>query len=172
MPYAARYIKIDNIEVPTGELGVVANTPFDFTTPKQIGRDIENALGGCGYNCTGYDQAFILDRPVSTSPDSAEEVQLRMRSPDTGIQVEIRTNQQSLQVYSCDNLDGTVPVKESQRHGGGGGFVEKYGCVVIETQQWIDGVNHPEWGQLGRQVFSPETGPVVVWAEYAFSTVG
>lgn len=33
------------------------------------------------------------------------------------------------------------------------------------------GINHPEWAQLHRQVFGPETGPLVNWAEYTFDTV-
>jgi aldose 1-epimerase len=55
--------------------------------------------------------------------------------------------------------------------GSGVQSVEKYGCLVIEPQQWIDGINHPEWGQLGRQIFSPATGPNDNWAEYTFDTV-
>ncbi|KAG8528276.1 uncharacterized protein KY384_007193 [Bacidia gigantensis] len=173
MPYARRYIGIDNIEVPTGVLNTVAGTPLDFTSPKQIGRDINTAINSCGFNCTRYDNAFILDRPGSSGVDSTDLSMLTLASPVTGIQVDVWTNQQSVQIYSCNGQNGTIGVKESQQHKSGGErtFVEKYGCVVIETQQWINGVNHPEWGQEGYQVFGPETGPAVVWAEYAFSIV-
>ncbi|KAL8958107.1 MAG: hypothetical protein Q9193_004770 [Seirophora villosa] len=129
MPYAARYIEIDNIEVPTGAIGTARGTPYDFTSPKQIGRDILSATNGCGYNCTGYDNAFILDRPRYSAPEATDASMLTLRSESTGIRLDIYTNQQSLQVYTCDNTDGTVPVKASQQHGRNTTYVEKYGCM-------------------------------------------
>ncbi|KAL8747670.1 MAG: hypothetical protein Q9190_000466 [Brigantiaea leucoxantha] len=175
MPYAARYVEIDNILVPTGAIGTVASTPYlDFTSPKPIGRDIEAAINACGYNCTGYDNAFIFDRPPSSSPDSSDLSMLTISSNATGIKLDIFTNQRAIQIYTCDNTNGTIPVKASQQHGDEGQgrtYVEKYGCVVIETQQWIDGVNHPEWGQDAYQIFGVETGPAIVWARYEFGTV-
>ena len=170
MPYAARNIEFDGIEVPTGAIASVKGTFLDFTSPKQIGQDI--LLGGnnsCGTGCTGYDHAFILDRPRSSAPEATDISVLTLSSPTTGIQLDIYTNQQSLQIYSCNNQNGSIPVKKSQQHGDGGTtYVPKYGCLVVETQQWIDGVNHPEWGQDQFQVYGPETGPAVVWARYEF----
>lgn len=187
MPYSARYIEFDGIEVPTGALGAVAGTALDFTAPKPIGRDILQAVNGCGTGCVGYDNAFIIDRPRYSGPESVDISVLSMESGSTGIRMDVYTNQQSLQIYTCDNLDGTIPVKGSQRHGRGAGagggqedegdneggamYVPQYGCIVIETQQWIDGINHPEWGQGGYQIYSVETGPAVVWARYDFSVV-
>ncbi|GFZ51435.1 hypothetical protein JCM24511_09197 [Saitozyma sp. JCM 24511] len=175
MPYAERIIDIDSIEVPTGGLASVKypsqspSLPLNFTAPKQIW---EGALSSqqCGYGCTGIDNAFILDRPVWSGPDSADLTMLQMSSPSTGIRMTMRTNGQSLQIYSCVGQNGTIPIKASQM-GSGVQSVEKYGCLVIEPQQWIDGINHPEWGQLGRQIFSPATGPNDNWAEYTFDTV-
>ncbi|KAG7004245.1 aldose 1-epimerase [Physcia stellaris] len=172
MPYSARYIPFDGIEVPTGALAAVQGTYLDFTSPKPIGRDIAQAVDGCGTGCTGYDNAFILDRPRGAGPEAMDVGVLGLESGATGIRMDVFTNQQSLQVYTCDNLDGTIPVKGSQRRGAGGAaYVPQYGCIVIETQQWIDGINHPEWGQEQYQIYSVETGPAVVWARYDFSVV-
>ena len=44
--------------------------------------------------------------------------------------------------------------------------------VVIETQQWIDGINHPEWGQDEYQIYTVDSEPAVVFAQYDFSIVG
>ncbi|KAL8868561.1 MAG: hypothetical protein Q9174_004911 [Haloplaca sp. 1 TL-2023] len=129
MPNAARYIEIDNIEVPTGGLATVKDTPYDFTSSKQIGRDIDSAINACGYNCTGYDNAFILDRPRKSAPESRDLSQLTMSSNATGIQLDIYTNQQSLQIYTCDNTNGTIPVKQSQQHADNTTNVEQYGCM-------------------------------------------
>ena len=170
MPYAARYIEFDGIEVPTGTIGTVNGTYLDFTSPKQIGRDILQAVDDCGTGCVGYDNAFILDRPRYSAPESTDLSVLTMSSNSTGIQLDIYTNQQSLQIYTCDNLNGTIPVKESQQHvQGATTYVPQYGCVVIETQQWIDGINYPEWGQDQYQIYTVETEPAVVWAQYDFS---
>ena len=85
MPYSDRYIQIDTIEVPNGTIGAVANYPvLDFTTPKLIGRDIGQAQGLCGYNCTGYDNAFILDRPIDAGATSSAFPVLGLWSEDTG----------------------------------------------------------------------------------------
>ena len=174
LPYAARYIEIDNIEVPTGAIGVVSGTPLDFTSPKTIGRDIQQTINGCGYGCTGYDNAFILDRPRYSAPESTDLSVLTMSSSITGIQLDIYTNQQSLQIYTCDNIAKMtdIPVKKSQQHSRNGTTtVPQYGCVVIETQQWIDGVNNPQWGQDQYEIYTPTTEPAVVFAQYDFSIV-
>ena len=171
MPYAARYIEFDGIEVPTGTIGAVKGTFLDFTSPKQIGRDILEATNDCGTGCLGYDNAFILDRPRYSAPESTDLSVLTMSSNATGIQLDIYTNQQSLQIYTCDNLNGTIAVKRSQQHNlpGNTTYVPQFGCVVIETQQWIDGVNYPEWGQDQYQIYTVESQPAVVWAQYDFS---
>lgn len=172
LPYSPRYIEIDNIEVPTGKIGLVNNTPLDFTSPKQIGTDILSVVNYCGFNCTGYDNAFIIDRPRYSGPEATDLTVFTISSPVTGIQLDIKTNQQSIQTYTCNQLDGTIPVKKSQQHAKGKTtYVPKYGCIVIETQQWIDGINHPEWGQDEYQIFSAETGPSVVWSQHDFSIV-
>ena len=176
MPYSDRYIEIDSIEVPNGTIGIVNNTFLDFTSPKQIGRDIDNAVNACGLGCTGYDNAFILDRPRYSAPEATDISVLTMSSNVTGIQLDIRTNQQSLQIYTCNNiaLMANIPVKQSQQHSTNGSTttVPKYGCVVIETQQWIDGINNPQWGQDQYQIYTVDSEPAVVFAQYDFSIIG
>ncbi len=135
MPYADRYIDIDGIEVPTGGISVANGTTLDFTKPgKTFGEGIAHAQGFCGTGCTGIDNAFILDRPRYTSPDDPTLEVLRMYSPSTGIQMSLESNQQGLQIYSCNGQNGTIPVKSDQQHLKNTTYVEKYGCVVIETQ--------------------------------------
>lgn len=155
MPYADRIVQIDGIEVPTGGIGVTNGTAFDFTKPgKTIGQDINSTMGACGAGCTGYDNAFILDRPRYSAPDDPELEVLQMRSPVTGITMTLQTNQQSIQIYACTGQNGSIKVKSDQQHLNGTTYVEKYvfsancsqlrrafadlctryGCVVIETQ--------------------------------------
>lgn len=135
MPYADRYVQTDGNLIPNGTIGVTNGTALDFTKPKTIGQDIEDAVGICGTGCTGYDNSFILDKPRYTSPEDPNIEVLRMWSPVTGIQMSMETNMQSLQIYSCNGQNGTLPVKESQQHGNSTKTVQKYGCVVIEAEE-------------------------------------
>jgi aldose 1-epimerase len=169
MPYSDRYIEIDGIEVPTGEIGVVAGTPLDFTTPQTVGSRINDTLNNCGTGCTGYDNAFIIDRPISSGPESTDITLLSMSSPSTGIRLDVRTNQRSLQIYSCNGLNGTIEAKSSQQHGKDTTGYDQFSCIVIETQQWIDGINNPQWGQDDYQIFTNATQPAVNFATYDFS---
>ena len=140
MPYSARAIEIDNIEVPTGGLEIVNGTALDFTSPKQIGKDITNAHQ-CGFNCTGYDNSFILDRPRSSAPEATDISVLTLSSDATGIRMDIRTNQQNIQIYTCNNMKGTIPVKASQQHGPTTTYIPQYGCVsASRTVEWDVGV--------------------------------
>ena len=89
--------------------------------------------------------------------------------------MDVSTNQQGLQIYTCNGQNGTIPVKPSQvkrNQGiqGAASHVNKYGCFVVETQAWIDGINHPEWGVDKYEIFSPTTGPAINYATYDFST--
>lgn len=102
MPYADRIIDIDGIEVPTGQVNLTNGTLYDFTSPRQIGDPSVLGNGSCGTGCAGYDNAFILDRPrYSDLNDPGLEV-LRMSSPVTGIQMSLESNQQGLQIYTCN----------------------------------------------------------------------
>lgn len=136
MPYADRYIEIDGIEVPTGAIGVTNGTFLDFTYPKTFGPAIKatNGTNNCGTGCVGIDNAFILDRPRYSQPDDPNLQVLTMSSPATGIKMSLETNQQGLQIYTCNGQNGTIPVKGDQQHLNTTTYVEQYGCVVIETQ--------------------------------------
>lgn len=177
LPYAKRYIGVDNILVPTGAIETVASTPvLDFTAPKLLGADIDSAVNTCGLGCTGYDNAFITDRPKDTGLTASNFPVLSLWSNTTGIRLDVATNQQGLQIYSCNGQNGTIPIKESQiarntdAPDGGAKFVNKYGCLVIETQGLIDAVNNPQWGLTDNWYIDPTTQPNVMYATYDFST--
>ncbi len=75
-------------------------------------------------------------------------------------------------MYSCNGQDGSFPVKTTQGLQNNRAFprtVPKYGCVVLEVQDWIDGINHPEWGRLGKQVIEPGGDPYVLQISHRFT---
>lgn len=49
-------------------------------------------------------------------------------------------------------------------------MVPKYGCIVMEVQDWIDAINHPEWMREDKQIFGPASPAYTLEAEYVFST--
>jgi aldose 1-epimerase len=176
MPLAQRYVGADGNLIPNGTIFNVASSDhqvMDFTTGKAIGQDLQYADGVCGSDCTGYDTCFILDRNPYYPQDSVVPV-LHLASPATGISLDVATNQRALQIYTCNGQNGTIPVKPSQAQRnqaagkGGVDYVNLHGCIVIETEGWIDAINQPEWGQ--DQIFSPASLPTVNYATYQFGT--
>jgi aldose 1-epimerase len=47
--------------------------------------------------------------------------------------------------------------------------IEQYGCVVMEVEDWIDGINQPQWGRREKQIYGPGGDPYVLQASYKFS---
>lgn len=179
LPLSQRFLAADGIEIPTGKILEVSKAydgALDFTEPKLIGKDIKKTTGLCGSGCTGYDTCFLVDRPSHAAQNSLVPA-ARLSSKKTGISLDVATNQAALQIYSCGGQDGSIATKKSQAKRNkaqdgkeGATHINQYACVVIETEDWIDGINNPEWGRLPYQVFGPDDGPVVNWATYQFGT--
>jgi len=111
MPYSGQRIGIDSIEIPTGD--ILANHPgsaYDFWSgPKQIGQDIlsPELYGHCGPSCQGYDNAWLVNRESEGPYDWREKGPvLTLASAFSGIQLDIFSDQEALQFYSCNNMNG------------------------------------------------------------------
>jgi len=139
---ADRYTPTDETLIPTGELRAVADTPFDFRFPREIGAagvdlDTNFALNGDG----------DPTRPVA-----------RLVSPAGDLTMEVATNQPGLQVYTAVHLSETDEGLGGCRHG-------SRSAVCLETQAYPDAPNKPHFPQT---VLRPgETYRHVV--EYRFS---
>lgn len=75
---------------------------------------------------------------------------MKVYAPSTGIELSIKTDQPALQLYTCNGLNGTLPVKKTQKANKGANvsdMVQQYGCFVLETENYIDGINNPKWGE-------------------------
>jgi len=171
LPNSNRIVAVDAINIPTGEILKASQTSLDFTSPKLVR---EGALSNpCGAGCIGIDNAFIFDNHTSsclTQKTAKNPAQLLWSSPETGLTMHMRTNTPGTQIFSCATQDGsTVSHSWQGPTPGTAPKIEKYGCLVIEPQGWIDGINHPEWNQLDNQVFSATAGVAFNWAEYDFT---
>ncbi|KAL6239954.1 hypothetical protein BDW75DRAFT_196554 [Aspergillus navahoensis] len=177
LPLSTRFIATDGILIPNGTIATVDayNGAPDFTSPKLVGQDIDDAVGLCGTDCTGYDNCWLIDRPTGYSSDALIPA-LHMASKNTGITLEVATNTPAIQIYTCNGQDGSDPVKPSQiqraKQAGYNGptTVDKNACVVVETEGWIDGINQPGWGQTENQIFTPGGLPAINLAVYKFGT--
>ncbi|KAK4552008.1 hypothetical protein LTR86_010685 [Recurvomyces mirabilis] len=176
LPYGGLRTEIDNIEIPTGNLlGNEQYSVNDFwSAPKQLGANISAPAlqGNCGYDCTGYDNCYIFNRDAYGPYNWQQAPVATLASPYSGIQIDIFTDQDAFQVYTCNNMNGTFALKETQ------GFfndssrprvANKYGCVAMEVEDWIDGINNPQWGRNKKQIFGPGDEPYVLEATYNFS---
>ncbi|KAI5845663.1 aldose 1-epimerase [Morchella snyderi] len=168
LPYSGLRIGVDSILIPTGE--ILPNTRGsvnDFwSEPKKIGHDLNSpdAVGNCGEGCTGWDNAYLVGKH-----DIDNEPVASIWSDWSGIKIDIFTAQETFQMYSCNGMKGDKPLKSTQGLPGRR-LTQKYGCIVLEVEDWIDGINHPEW-MRGGQIWGPEDGPYVLEATYKFSTV-
>lgn len=111
--------------IPLGTQRPVAGTPFDLQQPRRIGEtiagnDAQLQLSRGRGQYDGFDHNWVLSdwQPVLT-----------LRSPMSGIMLEIETTQPGMQVYTSQMLE--VP------H-----FV-RYGGLVLEPQNFPDAPNQP-----------------------------
>ncbi|EQK97895.1 aldose 1-epimerase [Ophiocordyceps sinensis CO18] len=172
MPYSGQRIGVDNILVPTGEiLSNPRGSVNDFwSRPRRVGASMDDPEleNNCGFNCTGYDNCFTVNRAALGNYDWRTEGPVATLSSDwSGIQLDVFTNQDAFQMYSCNGQNGTLALKKTQGAEAFSRTIPKYGCVVLEVQDYIDGINHPEW--MRKQVYGPSDDPYVLQAKYRFS---
>ncbi|KAF1946047.1 galactose mutarotase-like protein [Clathrospora elynae] len=175
MPYSGQRVSVDGILIPDGI--ILPNAKYsvnDFwSAPKHIGANLTapELLGNCGTNCTGYDTCYIVNRDQNGPFDWRTSGPVASLSSEwSGIKLDIFSDQQAFQMYSCGGQDGTLPIKSTQGADGGSGFVQQYACIVMEVQDFIDAINHPEWMREKEQIFGPGGPAYTMEAEYRFST--
>jgi aldose 1-epimerase len=81
----------------------------------------------------GYDHNFVLNHPGDLSVPAAV-----CCCPSTGIVLTVHTDQPGIQVYSANNLDGSLTGK------GGVPLATQTG-LCLETQHFPDSPNHPDF---------------------------
>lgn len=129
---ADRFTAIDETSIPTGELPEVAGTPFDFTAPKTIGRDID-ADHPQIKNGMGYDHNFCI-----ADHDGSLKTIAVATGDKSGITMEVLTDLPGVQLYTGNFLDGSVIGKGNKP-------ITKRSAFCLETQVYPDSPNHPEW---------------------------
>ena len=119
--------------IPTGEMIPVADTPMDFSVPKAIGADINNTEYEQIRFGNGYDHNWVLE-----TKGNMEVVAATLYSPESGIKMDVYTDEPGIQVYSGNFLNGTVKGKNGITY-------QQRAAVCLETQHYPDSPNRPEW---------------------------
>ena len=129
---AEGFTPIDSTFMTSGEIMPVKDTPFDFTTPKAIGRDINNADEQLA-NGMGYDHNLVLTPGRDISQPAAY-----IADSTTGIKMEVYTSEPGIQFYVGNFLDGTVKGKNGIAY-------PQRSAVCLESQHFPDSPNKADW---------------------------
>ncbi len=123
------YTPNDSECMPTGEIEAVCDTPFDFRQPKEIGKDIDadheqiQAVSGFDHNYvikgTGYRLAAVV------------------RGNETGITMEVHTNQPGMQLYTANALPSGVNKS--------GYEYQVHDALCLETQLFPNSMANPHF---------------------------
>lgn len=127
------YTPVDETFMTTGEILTVKGTPMDFTTPRSVGQEIDNFEFAQLKNGNGYDHNWVLN-----TAGNINEVAARLSSPQTGIVMELYTNEPGVQVYTGNFLDGTVTGKNNIVY-------KQRTAICLETQHYPDSPNKADW---------------------------
>ena len=126
--------------IPTGEITSVKGTPFDFTDPKPIGRDIDADDEQLQYG-GGYDHNFVID---GYTGDGSLIKAAEVYDPDSGRVMEVLTTVPGIQFYTANGM--------SVAGGKGGKTYGSRSAYALETQFFPDNVHHANFPQ---SIFGP-----------------
>ncbi len=132
---ADAYTPVDDGLIPTGEIAKVGGTPFDFTTPKTIGRDIDSDFEQLKIG-KGYDHNYV----INDSPKNEDGLKLAaiVTEPASGRTMKVYTSEPGVQFYSGNFMDGSDIGKTGKPYPFRGSF-------CFETQHYPDSPNKPDF---------------------------
>jgi len=152
--FASRWTPTDENQVPTGEIAPVDGTPFDFRKPTRLRERIYSSHPQM-LLAKGLDHNFVLDDAFGKAPRLA----VRLTDPGSGRQLEVRTTEPAVQIYSSNNMFGTTVDAD-------GRAMRQSDAIAFETEHFPDSPNKPHFpstilrpGETYRQT-----------TEFAFST--
>lgn len=120
-------LEIGEDHIPNGKKIDVKGTPFDFTSPRLIGQDIDKVA-------PGYDHFFCAR---GYSGDGSLKDMGFVRDPASGRKMSVFTTQPGVQFYSANFMNGVK---------GKNGFdYHDQGALCLEAQGYPDAPNKPEF---------------------------
>lgn len=126
--FADHYTPVNNRLIPTGEIATTKGTPFDFTTPKKIGLDIDVENKQLKFG-KGYDHNFV----VNQTSDLNHAAQLI--GDKSKITLDIYSTEPAIQFYSGNFMSEKVVLKNGSKDSFRSG-------LCLEPQNFPDAPNH------------------------------
>ncbi|MFI5130006.1 MAG: aldose epimerase family protein [Chitinophagales bacterium] len=124
---ADKFTPVNDELIPTGKIADVKGGPMDFTTSKTIGRDLDAAEGG-----GGFDHNWVLNKKGNALENVAT-----LYEPNSGRIMDVLTTEPGIQFYSGNFLNGTLTnTKNGQKY-------IKHAALCLETQHFPDSPNKP-----------------------------
>jgi aldose 1-epimerase len=109
LPYSGQRVATDGILIPNGtilpnEQGGVNDF---WSAPKALGSSVNDPaiVGNCGSGCKGYDTCYLVNRAQNGPYDWHDGPVATLHSPFTGIKLDIFSDQDAFQVYSCPAVE-------------------------------------------------------------------
>ncbi|HYQ57556.1 MAG TPA: aldose epimerase family protein [Draconibacterium sp.] len=127
---ASNYTPMDETYIPLGEIKPVSGTPYDFTTPHQIGYKIGEEYNGELFR--GYNDNYVLDKDA--------EIAVTVYDPESGRVIEMMTDQPGMQLYTRGRGTAWKESVESEEKP-----TNVRSSFALETQHYPNSPNQPEF---------------------------
>ncbi|MDG1974303.1 MAG: galactose mutarotase, partial [Flavobacteriaceae bacterium] len=124
---ANSFTPVDETLIPTGNIELVANTPFDFSVPTTIGKRINQDNNQLNYG-KGYDHNYVLN-----NSQSKEIIAAKVFEKESGRTLEVYTNEPGMQFYGGNFLSGTNGKHDKS--------YKKRSAFCLETQHFPNSPN-------------------------------
>jgi len=113
-------------QIPTGEIKLIAGTPFDFQTPKNLGAQLD-ALG------EGFDHNYVTKRANSSELKKIAIV----KHPESGRIMEVFSTAPGVQLYTANGFNNFA--------GADGISYQSHWALCLEPEAWPDSPNKPSF---------------------------
>jgi aldose 1-epimerase len=136
---AEGYTEKNGLNLPTGKILSLANTPLDLSKSVPLGDRIDKLSQD-----RGFDHNYVLD-----GVEPAAEVY----EPMSGRILRVSTDRPGMQLYTANWWDGSIRGAHAQPY-------LQHGAFALETQAYPDSPNHPEFPDtilLPGEIYSTKT---------------
>lgn len=130
---ASNFTPVDSFLIPTGEFQSVLGTPFDFRSAKSIVPAINDSDQQLLF-AQGFDHNWVLDNSKVEKGKIAIIKAAEVYSQETGIVMEVWTDQPGIQFYTGNFLNGKFTGKNGVRF-------EKRSAFCLEPQNFPNAPN-------------------------------
>lgn len=130
---ASTFTPVDSTLIPTGKLETVKGTPFDFSTAKTLAATVDDSSNQQIKFGHGYDHNFVLN-----TKDNLKEKAAEVTGNESGIVMDVYTDQPGLQFYGGNFMDGSHTLKNGKKD-------DHRTAFCMETQHYPDSPNQPNF---------------------------